>query len=165
MAPNIEIKAAELPQDLSVVRELFREYAESLDIDLGFQDFEAELSALPGKYAAPAGRLLLAWTGTDAVGCVALRPIDENTSEMKRLYVKPEMRGTRLGSRLAARICQEARRAGYSRICLDTLPTMSAAVRLYTSLGFKPTEPYVFNPIPGALFLALDLHSQDGKES
>lgn len=157
MTDTIEIMAARLPQDLPAVRGLFREYAESLNIDLSFQDFEAELSALPGKYAAPAGRILLAWNGPEPVGCVALRPIGGKACEMKRLYVKPSMRGTRLGNRLAARICQEAQNAGYERICLDTLPTMSAAVRLYTSLGFKPTEPYVFNPIPGAIFLALEL--------
>jgi GNAT superfamily N-acetyltransferase len=148
------IRPAELPGDLPAVRNLFREYAQGLGIDLGFQDFEAELAALPGKYAAPAGRLLLAWNRTEAVGCVALRPLNRGTCEMKRLYVRPHMRGEQLGRRLAERICREAREAGYARICLDTLPTMAAAIRLYTALGFEPTEPYVFNPVPGALFLA-----------
>lgn len=152
-----EIRPAELPQDLPAVRGLFREYAEGLGIDLSFQDFEAELSALPGKYEAPAGRLLLAWNGSEAVGCVALRPLEGGACEMKRLYVRPQMRGERLGHQLAERICQEAREAGYSRICLDTLPTMAAAIKLYTALGFKPTKPYVFNPVPGAMFLALEL--------
>jgi GNAT superfamily N-acetyltransferase len=153
----IDIRPAELPRDLGEARSLFREYAESLGIDLDFQGFEAEVAALPGKYAAPAGRLLLAWSGTDAVGCVALRPLDGASCEMKRLYVRPQARGEQLGRRLAERICQEAREAGYSRICLDTLPTMASAQKLYQSLGFTPIEPYVFNPVPGTKFLALDL--------
>ncbi|SDC12252.1 Predicted N-acetyltransferase YhbS [Variovorax sp. CF079] len=153
----IEIKAAELPRDLDTVRVLFREYAESLGIDLEFQGFEAEVAALPGKYEPPAGRILLAWRGTDALGCIALRPIDASTGEMKRLYVRPQARGEQLGRRLTERVCQEAREAGYARICLDTLPTMGAAQGLYQSLGFRSIEPYVFNPIPGTKFLALDL--------
>lgn len=153
----IEIKPAELPRDLDTVRVLFREYAESLGIDLEFQGFEAEVAALPGKYEPPAGRILLAWRGTDALGCIALRPIGAGTCEMKRLYVRPQARGEQLGRRLAQRVCQEAREAGYARICLDTLPTMGAAQGLYQSLGFRTIEPYVFNPIPGTKFLALDL--------
>jgi GNAT superfamily N-acetyltransferase len=152
-----EIRPAELPRDLVEVRRLFREYAEGLNIDLEFQNFEAELADLPGKYTAPRGRLLLAWRGPDVVGCAALRPIQGDACEMKRLYVRPAARGEQLGRRLAERICQEARSAGYSRICLDTLPTMSAAIRLYMALGFRPIQPYVFNPVPGAIFLALDL--------
>ena len=153
----IEIRAAALPHDLPVVRRLFREYADGLGIDLAFQDFEAELAALPGRYAPPAGRILLAWLGDAAVGCVALRRVSDDTCEMKRLYVQPEVRGERLGRRLAERICEEARAAGYARICLDTIPSMAAAVGLYTSLGFSPTAPYVFNPVPDALFLAREL--------
>jgi GNAT superfamily N-acetyltransferase len=136
---------------------LFREYADNLGIDLGFQDFEAELATLPGKYAPPAGRLLLAWSEKAALGCVALRPVEAGACEIKRLYVRPQMRGHQLGRRLAERICQEAREAGYARIYLDTLPTMIAAIKLYKALGFKPAEPYVFNPIPDAMFLALEL--------
>src|SRR5690606_7159358 len=130
MSIPIEIRPARLPQDLPIVRTLFRDYADSLDIDLGFQDFEAELSALPGKYEAPAGRILLAWRGGQAVGCIALRPLQDGGCEMKRLFVRPDMRGERLGRRLAERLCQEAREAGYTRIYLDTLPTMAAAVAL-----------------------------------
>jgi ribosomal protein S18 acetylase RimI-like enzyme len=152
-----EIRPAKIPPDLDVVRRLFREYAASLNVDLRFQDFEAELATLPGKYAPPKGRLLLAWSGAEAVGCIALRPLDDVTCEMKRLYVRPQARGEQLGRRLAERICEEARSAGYSHICLDTIPSMTAAINLYTSLGFKPTEPYTFNPVPGAIFLALDL--------
>jgi ribosomal protein S18 acetylase RimI-like enzyme len=152
-----EIRPADLPRDLAVVRELFREYADSLGVDLEFQGFEAELASLPGKYAPPEGRLLLAWSGDDPVGCVALRPLDGKTCEMKRLYVRPRARGEKLGRRLTQRICQEALEAGYSRICLDTLSTMISAQALYRSLGFFPIEPYVFNPLAGAQFLARDL--------
>lgn len=152
-----EIRAAELPRDLEVARRLFREYAGSLSIGLEFQNFEAELAALPGKYAPPEGCLLLAWSGEEAVACAAFRPLEGGACEMKRLYVQPRLRGERLGRRLAETLCDKARAAGYARICLDTLPDMSSAVRLYKDMGFRPTEPYVYNPIPGALFLALDL--------
>lgn len=152
-----EIRPATLPQDLPEVRRLFRDYADGLGIDLSFQDFETELRELPGRYAAPRGRLLLAWRGTQPLGCVALRPLSGNDCEMKRLYVRAQARGERLGRRLAERICREAREAGYTRICLDTLPTMQAAQALYRALGFRPIEPYGYNPVPGALFLALDL--------
>jgi ribosomal protein S18 acetylase RimI-like enzyme len=153
----IEIRAAEFPCDLAVVRQLFREYAESLDIDLCFQNFEDELASLPGKYAPPQGRLLLAGEANEVLGCVALRPIDTESCEMKRLYIKPQARGLHLGRSLAERICQEAREAGYRRICLDTLTTMTTAIQLYESLGFKRIGPYVFNPVEGAIFLGLEL--------
>jgi GNAT superfamily N-acetyltransferase len=152
-----DIRPAELPQDLEAIRALFAEYAESLGIDLGFQGFEREVAELPGKYAPPAGRLLLAWSDARPVGSIALRPLDATTCEMKRLYVRPEARGERLGRRLVERLLEEARQAGYARICLDTLPMMASAQSLYESLGFVPIEPYVFNPIPGTKFLALDL--------
>jgi ribosomal protein S18 acetylase RimI-like enzyme len=153
----IDIRPADLPLDLATVRELVREYAESLGIDLGFQGFETEVAELPGKYEPPAGRLLLAWKGSEAVGCVALRPLDRTACEMKRLYVRPRARGEQLGRRLAERICQEARAAGYARICLDTLPAMAAAQALYRSLGFVQGEPYTFNPVAGTKFLTLEL--------
>jgi GNAT superfamily N-acetyltransferase len=151
------LREARFPQDRERVIGLFREYADSLGFDLCFQDFETELATLPGKYAPPGGRLLLAWIDDHAVGCVALRPIDRERCEMKRLYVQPAMRGTGLGRTLAERICDEARTAGYRQICLDTLPSMQAAVGLYTGLGFAPVDPYVFNPLPGALFLGRTL--------
>jgi GNAT superfamily N-acetyltransferase len=153
----IDIRPAELPRDLPVVRALFREYADGLGVDLGFQDFATELATLPGKYEPPRGRLMLAWRGADAVGCVALRPLAADACEMKRLFVRPAARGDELGRRLAERICKEARGAGYRSICLDTLPAMSAAIRLYTTLGFRPIEPYVFNPVEGAIFLGMNL--------
>lgn len=153
---SMNIRYAEFPRDLAEVRGLFREYADALGIDLCFQDFEGELSSLPGKYAAPSGRLLLAWQDIEAVGCVALRALNGTSCEMKRLYVRSHVRGTNVGRRLAERICDEARAAGYTRICLDTLPSMVAAQALYESLGFKSIEPYVFNPVVGTRYLALD---------
>jgi ribosomal protein S18 acetylase RimI-like enzyme len=158
----VEIKAADIACELDVVRQIFREYATSLEIDLCFQNFEEELASLPGKYQVPQGRLLLAWDEQMVVGCVALRPIDVQTCEMKRLYVRPQARGQQLGRRLAARICDEAKQAGYQRICLDTLPSMTAAIQLYEWLGFKRIGPYVFNPVKGAIFLGLELKRVDG---
>jgi GNAT superfamily N-acetyltransferase len=158
-AAAIEIRPAQLPQDLAVVRTLFREYADGTGIDLCFQNFDAEMAELPGKYAAPAGRILLAWQGAEPVACVALRPIDDAAGdcEMKRFYVRPQARGQNIGRQLAERICDEARAAGYARICLDTVPAMAPAIALYKSMGFVPTAPYVFNPLEGVLFLALKL--------
>jgi GNAT superfamily N-acetyltransferase len=155
----IELCPARLPNDLPQVRQLFRAYAESLAFRQCFQSFEDELATLPGKYAAPKGRLILAWAGDQTTGCVALRPVDATTAEMKRLFVQPDQRGQHLGRRLAERICREAREAGYQRICLETLPTMTSALQLYEALGFKPVEPYVVNPPDGAIFLGLDLTS------
>jgi len=146
-----------MPRDLDDVRALFGEYVDGLGVDLAFQDFQTELARLPGKYQPPEGRLLLAWNGTRTVGCIAMRPLDARTCEMKRLYLRPEARGQQLGRRLVERILREAREAGYARICLDTLPMMVSAQALYESLGFVPVDPYVFNPIPGTKFLALDL--------
>ncbi|HEY4373477.1 MAG TPA: GNAT family N-acetyltransferase [Burkholderiales bacterium] len=152
---------AEYPRDAAAVCGLFREYAAWLAIDLSFQDFENELANLPGRYAAPAGRLLLAWPGEagagEPLGCVALRPIGEGACEMKRLYLRPAARGAGLGRVMAERICAEARALGYRSICLDTLPRMAAAVHLYTDLGFREIAPYTYNPVPGTLFLALGL--------
>ncbi|MEP6714734.1 MAG: GNAT family N-acetyltransferase [Terriglobia bacterium] len=153
----IGIQPAELPRDLEEVRSLFREYAASLNVDLCFQNFEAELADLPGKYQTPEGRLLLAWMDNAPVGCAALRPLEGGACEMKRLYVRPAARGEQVGRRLAESVCEEARAAGYSRICLDTLPSMAAAVQLYRAMGFRPIEPYVYNPVPGAIFLGLEL--------
>lgn len=153
----IEIYPARFPEQLEVVRAIFREYAESLGIDLSFQNFESELADLPGKFAAPRGRVLLARNDEDVVGCVAMRPLDELTCEMKRLYIRPSGRGQRAGRQLATLICRIAQEAGYTHIRLDTLPDMQAAQQLYTSLGFKPIPAYVFNPIAGTLFMERDL--------
>jgi len=152
-----EIKPANFPADLEHVVAIFREYIASPSVDLGFQDYEAEFAALPGKYAVPDGRLLLAWRGQNVAGCAALRRVDESTCEMKRVYVRPIARGENLGRRLVESIIAEARAAGYSRICLDVLPEFAAAQRIYESLGFLPAEPVAFNPVPGTRFLALEL--------
>ncbi len=140
-------------EDLPLVRELFREYEKDIGIDLSFQHFSAELASLPGKYQEPRGAILLARRGPDLCGCVALRPIDDATCEMKRLYVRPAYRSLGVGRELVTRLLDSARGRGYARIRLDTLPTMAGAIRLYRGLGFREIEPYVYNPVPGTLFM------------
>lgn len=142
---------------LSQAREILREYQRSLGIDLSFQDFEQELSALPGKYAPPQGRLYLAFMEGEVAGCIALRPFQGDQCEMKRLYVRPKFRGQNLGRLLAIKVIDEARQIGYSQMFLDTLPMMAAAQTLYRSLGFQPISPYCPNPIEGTQFMKLDL--------
>lgn len=152
-----EIKHARFPDDLEAVTSIFREYVTSATVSLAFQEYETEFANLPGKYAAPDGRLLLAWKNDSVVGCAALRKVDSKTCEMKRVYVRPEARGMSIGRQLVERIMDEARHAGYSRICLDVLPEFTTAQRLYDLLGFKPAPAVTFNPVPGTKFLALDL--------
>ena len=151
------ITPAEWPRDLELVRGLFREYAAGLGFDLGFQGFEEDLAALPGKYAPPHGQVLLAWADGEAVGIVALRPVEGTTGEVKRLYVRGTARGGRWGRRLMEALIEQARALGYTRLCLDTRPMMASAVALYRDLGFTPTEPYVFNPYPDVIYLGRDL--------
>jgi putative acetyltransferase len=153
----IEIRESIDTAAVETVRGLFREYQEALGVDLSFQDFETELRTLPGDYAPPRGRLLLALADGVPAGCVAMRPLTSDTCEMKRLYVRPEHRASGLGRQLAERLIAEARSIGYQRMCLDTLPTMSGAQRLYERLGFKEIPPYRYNPIAGTRFLGLDL--------
>lgn len=153
------ITAARSPEDLAVVAALFRAYAASLEVDLAYQNFEAELAALPGKYAPPRGRLLLARSpeGTP-LGCVALRPLDApGCCEMKRLYVVPDGRGTGLGMRLAEAAIREAAAAGYREMRLDSLPSMSGAIALYRKLGFEEMAPYYETPVAGTVFLRRSL--------
>jgi putative acetyltransferase len=148
--------------DVETVRALFDEYARELAVDLSFQGFAAERDALPGEYVPPRGRLLLAERGGSAAGCVALRPLDARTAEMKRLFLRPSARGTGLGRRLAQAVIAEAASAGYDFLRLDTLPSMGAAIAMYRALGFREIAAYRHNPVPGALFLELALGPRTG---
>jgi GNAT superfamily N-acetyltransferase len=153
------ILPAASPADMADAARLFRAYADSLPIDLGYQGFEGELAALPGKYAPPAGALLIARADDGrAVGCVALRPIEgDGVCEMKRLYVLPEARGSGLGGALIAAILSAARAAGYKEMRLDTLPTMHAALAMYARAGFEPMPAYYPTPVEGTIFLGRQL--------
>ncbi len=146
---------------MAPVRELFQEYADSLDVDLAFQDFAQELAELPGEYAPPRGCILLALVDGALAGCCALRPLDNadyaNASEMKRLYVRKAFRGFGLGRQLAEATLDAARRAGYASVLLDTLDGMEAARALYAELGFEEIPPYYYNPIAGAHYLKADI--------
>jgi len=153
----ISIKEATTADALLQARTLFKEYQAALGVDLGFQDFENELANLPGQYAAPGGRLLLASADSRVAGCVALRPLSGDACEMKRLFVRPAFRAHGVGRMLAERAISEARSIGYRRMCLDTLPSMGRAQQLYEALGFREIEPYRYNPIAGTKYLGLNL--------
>ena len=159
--PDIRLQAPDSPALLDATRELFREYAEALQVDLCFQGFEAELAVLPGDYAAPQGILLLAFVDDQLAGCGAFRPLPEvdyaNACEMKRLYVRRAFRRFGLGRLLAQALIDAATQAGYSAMLLDTLDEMEAARGLYAALGFEEVPPYYFNPLPGAHYLKVDL--------
>jgi len=154
---TLQIQAFSETTELAVVRALFAEYARSLNIDLCFQNFEAELASLPGDYAPPRGALMLAWAGNELVGCCAMRPLDAvdypNACEMKRLYVRPALRGDGVGRRLAEAVMEAAQQAGYATMLLDTLSEMETARAMYQDLGFTEVPPYYFNPIEGAHYL------------
>lgn len=148
---------AESAEEIEQARTLFKEYATSLGVDLCFQNFDQELRELPGEYSPPEGVLLLAFQGQDLAGCVALRKISDDVCEMKRLFARPQFRGQGIGRALATRIIEEGRKRGYRRMRLDTLPSMKQAIPLYYSFGFKPIEPYRYNPVEGAIFMELEL--------
>jgi putative acetyltransferase len=158
----MRVDHAESPELIGIVRELFLEYSKSLDVDLCFQGFAEELAGLPGDYAKPAGRLLLAFEEFHAAGCGALRRIDDEVCEMKRLYVRPVFRGKGAGRELIDELIRSAREIGYRRMRLDTLPSMTKAIAIYHSMGFKAIAPYRVNPVPGAAFLELDLNVPPG---
>jgi GNAT superfamily N-acetyltransferase len=153
------IRPATTAADLAAVRELVREYADSLGFNLHFQQFEQELADLPGGYGPPGGCLLLAMAAGIPGGCVGVRPLEGEICEMKRLYVRPQARKSGLGRALAEAAISFGARAGYERMRLDTLPTMDQARALYAALGFTPIPPYRYNPIPDTLYLELKLTS------
>lgn len=152
-----EIRRAVIPGDLMAIKNLFQEYADSLDFELDFQDFREELESLPGKYALPLGTILVAKENGETVGCVAVRPLGEEICEMKRLYVKDAHRGRKLGRELAVVVIEEAKRLGYKAMRLDTVEAMKEASALYRSLGFQPIDAYCYNPLPGAMYFELKL--------
>ena len=147
--------------EIEAAREIFRENADSLEVDLTFQNFDAELASLPGEYEAPRGCLLLASVDGAVAGCCALRAFDAcdypNAAEMKRLYVRRAFRGFGLGRQLAEAILDAARQAGYASVLLDTLDDMESARALYQELGFEEIPPYYHNPMAGAHYLKVDL--------
>ena len=161
LIPQIELFTPTAPGELEPVRDIFREYAQGLGVDLCFQDFDCELATLPGDYAPPRGALLLATVDGQLAGCCALRPMDAadypNAAEMKRLYVRRAFRGLGLGRQLAEAALDAARQGGYTSVLLDTLNDMEAARALYEDLGFEEIPPYYHNPIPGAHYLKADI--------
>jgi putative acetyltransferase len=154
---SLLIRDAASGADLIAARKLFEEYAESLGFSLCFQGFDREITNLPGDYRRPGGRLLLANVNGEPAGCVALRPLDSTTCEMKRLYVRPAHRAEGIGKLLVERLIHDAREVGYTRMRLDSLPSMRAALNLYRTLGFREIDPYTANPVDGAVFLELQL--------
>jgi GNAT superfamily N-acetyltransferase len=166
-SPEIQLLPPDSAEALTAARQILREYADMLGVDLCFQGFEAELAALPGEYALPGGALLLAWVDGELAGCGAFRPLADadyaNACEMKRLYVRPAFRRFGLGRRLAEALMDEARRVGYSAMLLDTLDDMEAARELYASLGFEEVPPYYYNPIAGAHYLRVALDGPGSK--
>ena len=154
---SIQIISALTNEQIDTIRLLFLEYAQSLNFDLCFQSFDEELAGLPGDYATPDGRLLLATHGDKVAGCVALRKVADGVCEMKRLWVRQEFRGKKIGRKLAEEIISEARKIGYSIMKLDTIDTMTEAITLYKSMGFSETSAYRYNPIEGAKYMELKL--------
>lgn len=157
MSNTITLVPVESQELVAAARELFLEYAAAIGVDLEYQGFAAELAALPSPYVPPHGALFIAWMKDEAAGCVALRRLDEQTGEMKRLYVRPAFRSWGLAKRLIGETIQAARRAGYTALRLDTLPSMAAAQGLYRSLGFSEIPAYNNTHLPGTRFYELRL--------
>jgi len=155
---EIRISEARWPDDRSTVEALFREYVSSLAEDISFQNVDDELATLPGKYARPGGVVLIARKGSDAAGAIAYRMVEPGVCEMKRLYVRPAFRASGLGRELANELIEMARERGYRTMLLDTLASMSSARALYRDLGFVPVAPYYDNPLPGVMYMALELN-------
>ena len=148
---------AESSEMIEATKALFREYASTLDFDLSFQHFDDEMRIFPVQYSPPNGCLLIAYEDERLAGCVGLRKLDEGVCEMKRLYVRPQFRGRGVGRALVVKVIDRGRRLGYSRMRLDTVPSMHEAIGLYRSFGFKQILPYRDNPVPGALYFELQL--------
>jgi len=156
--PRLVLRQPESPDQIAQARELFLEYADSLGFSLCFQSFDKELEGLPGDYAPPDGRLLVAEYRGELAGCVALHKLENEICEMKRLYLRPQLRGRGVGRALAEAIIAEARAIGYRKMRLDTVePVTPNAVAMYRRLGFVEIEPYRANPIAGALYMELTL--------
>jgi putative acetyltransferase len=162
-AVKLNFVIAESPEQIEAARALFREYGASLGFSLCFQSFDQELAGLPGSYAPPRGRLLLALdaekhAAPEYAGCVALHPLEDDICEMKRLYVRPEFRGRGVGQQLVSAIITAARELGYKSMRLDTVPgVMDSAIKMYRQTGFSEILPYTHNPVPGAIFMELAL--------
>lgn len=157
---DVTIVEAATRADYALGRALFEEYARTIDVDLCFQNFAAELDKISVMYAPPAGALLLATVGSETAGCVGLRKLRDDICEMKRLYVRPPFRGKHLGRRMAEDIARRARELGYRTLVLDTLGTMEAAQGLYMSMGFTPAMSYCVNPLPNVKYFSLDLRER-----
>ena len=157
MSESAAIRHAEGEHDVALAKSLFMEYQQRLGVSLCFQDFDRELATLPGAYAPPRGRLLLVGAPRAAFGCIALRPLDDTTGEVKRLYVQPAARKGGWGRKLVESLVAQAHAIGYAELKLDTLDWMSDARALYAKLGFRECAAYYVNPLPGAVYMSLAL--------
>ena len=162
MQAYISIQKAHLPSDFEAARLLFQEYAQSLDIDLCFQNFERELQTLEQQYASPSGALFLVRCGEVLAGFIAVRQFEPETAELKRMYVRSEFRGKGLGKLLLENAIETARQLGYATLRLDTLPSMQVALGLYHAFGFTDIAAYRFNPVPGSVYLEKQLRGEGG---